>query len=66
MAGGDGNVAPRLRPTRRRRRRARFARLLHYVDDKLAPAFEHLGAARADILAFPDFPDFPEKLWQQI
>jgi putative transposase len=42
---------------------AQFDRLLDYVDDKLPDVFEHLDAARADILAFTSFP---EGLWQQI
>jgi transposase-like protein len=42
---------------------AQFDRLLDYVDGKLPDAFEHLDAARADILAFTGFP---ESLWQQI
>jgi putative transposase len=42
---------------------AQFDRLLDYVEDKLPAAFNHLDAARADILAFTGFPD---GLWQQI
>jgi putative transposase len=42
---------------------AQFDRLLDYVDGKLPDAFNHLDAARADILAFTVFPD---GLWQQI
>jgi len=42
---------------------AQFDRLLDYVEEKLPDAFEHLDAARADILAFTQFPD---GLWQQI
>jgi putative transposase len=42
---------------------AQFDRLLDYVDGKLPDAFDHLDAARADILAFTSFP---EGLWQQI
>src|SRR5690606_11283677 len=42
---------------------AQFDRLLDYVDGKLPAAHEHLDAARADILAFTDFP---EGLWPQI
>ena len=42
---------------------AQFDRLLDYVDGKLPDAFEHLDAARADLLAFTQFP---EALWQQI
>lgn len=42
---------------------AQFDRLLDYVDGKLPAAFEHLDAARGDILAFTQFP---EGLWQQI
>jgi transposase-like protein len=42
---------------------AQFDRLLDYVEDKLPDAFEHLDAARADILAFTEFP---EGLWSQI
>ncbi|MCE7480943.1 MULTISPECIES: IS256 family transposase [Microbacterium] len=42
---------------------AQFDRLLDYVEDKLPAAHAHLDAARADILAFPEFPD---GLWAQI
>ena len=42
---------------------AQFDRLLDYVEGKLPDAYEHLDAARADILAFTQFP---EGLWQQI
>ncbi|RFA06595.1 IS256 family transposase, partial [Subtercola boreus] len=42
---------------------AQYDRLLDYVDGKLTAAFEHLDAARADVLAFTSFP---EGLWQQI
>jgi hypothetical protein len=42
---------------------AQFERLLDYVDGKLPDAFNHLDAARADILAFTEFP---EGLWSQI
>ena len=42
---------------------AQFDRLLDYVEDKLPDAFEHLDAARADILAFSTFP---AGLWAQI
>ena len=42
---------------------AQFDRLLDYVDGKLPEVFGHLDAARADILAFTEFP---EGLWQQI
>lgn len=42
---------------------AQFDRLLDHVDHKLPDAFEHLDAARADILAFTGFPD---GLWQQV
>ena len=42
---------------------AQFDRLLDYVHGKLPDAFDHLEAARADILAFTGFP---EGLWQQI
>jgi len=42
---------------------AQFDRLLDYVEEKLPDAFEHLDAARADILAFTGFPD---GLWRQI
>ena len=42
---------------------AQFDRLLDYVEEKLPDAFDHLDAARADILAFTGFPD---GLWQQI
>jgi transposase-like protein len=42
---------------------AQFDRLLDYVEDKLPDAFSHLDEARADILAFTEFP---EGLWSQI
>jgi transposase-like protein len=42
---------------------AQFDRLLDYVDGKLPDVFDHLDGARADILAFTEFP---EGLWQQI
>ena len=42
---------------------AQFDRLLDYVEEKLPDAFNHLDTARADILAFTQFPD---GLWQQI
>ncbi len=42
---------------------AQFDRLLDYVEDKLPDAFSHLDNARADILAFTEFP---EGLWSQI
>jgi putative transposase len=42
---------------------AQFERLLDYVEEKLPAAFAHLDTARADILAFTQFPD---GLWQQI
>ncbi len=42
---------------------AQFDRLLDYVETRLPGAYEHLDAARADILAFAGFP---EGLWQQI
>lgn len=42
---------------------AQFDRLLDYVEEKVPAAYEHLDAARADILAFRAFP---EGLWQQI
>lgn len=42
---------------------AQFERLLDYVDGKLPDAFEHLDAARADILAFTEFP---KDVWSQI
>ncbi|WP_409046910.1 IS256 family transposase [Microbacterium sp. HA-8] len=42
---------------------AQFERLLDYVEEKLPDAFAHLDTARADILAFTQFPD---GLWQQI
>lgn len=41
---------------------AQFDRLLDYVEDKLPDAFEHLDTARADILAFTEFP---EGLWSK-
>ena len=43
--------------------RAQFGRLLDYVEEKLPAAHDHLDAARADILAFAEFP---EGLWSQI
>lgn len=42
---------------------AQFERLLDYVQDKLPDTHDHLDAARADILAFTDFPT---GLWQQV
>ena len=42
---------------------AQFDRLLDYVEEKLPKVFEHLDAARADILAFTAFP---KDVWQQI
>ncbi|MGY4844688.1 IS256 family transposase [Kocuria sp. MNB10] len=42
---------------------AQFDRLLDYVEDKLPAVHAHLDAARADILAFVEFPD---GLWAQI
>lgn len=42
---------------------AQFDRLLDYVDDKLPEVHDHLDAARADILAFTDFP---KDVWTQI
>lgn len=42
---------------------AQFDRLLDYVDDKLPDVHSHLDAARADILAFADFP---KDVWTQI
>ena len=42
---------------------AQFDRLLDYVDGKLPEVHEHLDAARADILAFTDFP---KDVWTQI
>ena len=36
---------------------AQFDRLLDYVDGKLPEVFGHLDAARADILAFTEFPE---------
>ena len=42
---------------------AQFDRLLDYVDGKLPDVFDHLDAARADVLAFTSFP---EGLWSQI
>ena len=38
-------------------------RLLDYVEGKLPEVFDHLEAARADILAFTTFP---KDVWQQI
>ena len=34
-----------------------FDRLLDYVDQKLSAAHDHLDTARADILAFTQFPE---------
>lgn len=42
---------------------AQFDRLLDYVDGKLPEVHDHLDAARADILAFTDFP---KDVWTQI
>ena len=42
---------------------AQFDRLLDYVDDKLPEVHDHLDAARADILAFTEFP---KDVWTQI
>ncbi|GAB3084795.1 IS256 family transposase [Isoptericola nanjingensis] len=42
---------------------AQFDRLLDYVGGKLPEVAEHLDAARADILAFTDFP---KDVWSQI
>ena len=42
---------------------AQFDRLLDYVEGKLPEVFDHLDAARADILAFTTFP---KDVWQQI
>ena len=42
---------------------AQFDRLLDYVDDKLPDVFDHLDAARADMLAFTGFP---KDVWMQI
>src|SRR5699024_8479403 len=42
---------------------AQFERLLDYVDDTLPEVHEHLDTARADILAFTDFP---KDVWSQI
>ena len=42
---------------------AQFDRLLDYVDDKLPEVHNHLDAARADILAFTEFP---KDVWTQI
>ncbi|MBB2994925.1 IS256 family transposase [Paeniglutamicibacter cryotolerans] len=42
---------------------AQFDRLLDYVEEKLPKVFEHLDAARADILAFTAFP---KDVWQQV
>lgn len=42
---------------------AQFDRLLDYVDGKLPAVFEHLDAARDDILAFTSFP---KEIWTQI
>jgi putative transposase len=42
---------------------AQFDRLLDYVAEKLPAVFDHLDAARADILAFTAFP---KDVWTQI
>ncbi|MCH8627591.1 IS256 family transposase [Arsenicicoccus piscis] len=42
---------------------AQFDRLLDYVDGKLPEVHDHLDGARADILAFTDFP---KDVWTQI
>ena len=42
---------------------AQFERLLDYVAEKLPAVFEHLDAAREDILAFTKFP---KDVWTQI
>lgn len=42
---------------------AQFDRLLDYVDDKLPEVHDHLDTARADILAFTEFP---KDVWTQI
>ena len=42
---------------------AQFDRLLDYVAEKLPDVFDHLDAARADVLAFTGFP---RDVWQQI
>ena len=42
---------------------AQFDRLLDYVADKLPAVHDHLDAARADILAFTNFP---KDVWTQI
>ena len=42
---------------------AQFDRLLDYVDGKLPAVFEHLDAARGDILALTGFP---KEIWTQI
>lgn len=42
---------------------SQFDRTLDYVAEKLSPVAEHLEGARADILAFTDFP---KDVWMQI
>lgn len=42
---------------------AQFDRLLDYVQEPLPAVFDHLDAARADLLAFVSFP---KDVWQQI
>ncbi|MGO1385689.1 MAG: IS256 family transposase, partial [Arachnia sp.] len=42
---------------------AQFDRLLDYVTEKLPAVFDHLDAARADVLAFTGFP---KDVWTQI
>ena len=42
---------------------AQFERLLDYVEGKLPEVHDHLDAARADILAFTEFP---KDVWTQI
>ena len=64
LAGGQSDAALRLRPARYRPpSNAQFDRLLDYVAEKLPDVFDHLDAARADVLAFTGFP---KDVWSQI
>ena len=62
MASGQGD-AQRLRPARPALSAPQFDRLLDYVDGKLPEVHNHLDTARADILAFTEFP---KDVWTQI
>lgn len=63
MASGQGDAALGYDQPDGAAVHAQFELLLDHVDGKLPDAFEHPDAARADILAFTQFP---EGLWQQI